>query len=195
MANSLTLINPDAIPTPDSATIAIADNGTAQDPLKPTLKNTTPLTKVSLLNQADLEETSHSNSVQSDLKEARKYINWNLTLGHCNDAVVLNTLKNTTQYFAEPVESEVRAYLRQHRQRRLYPLHFKRIQGCTASDTFFSLIKSMRGYTCVQLFVAVTFNYLWIKCLRRESQVLGAYQDFCREVGAPNELLTDNSKV
>eukprot|EP00957_Ditylum_brightwellii_P141133 10751906-Ditylum_brightwellii.AAC.1 len=28
-----------------------------------------------------------------------------------------------------------------------------------------------------------------------ESQVLGAYADFCREVGALNELLTDNSKV
>jgi hypothetical protein len=25
--------------------------------------------------------------------------------------------------------------------------------------------------------------------------VTGAYQDFCREVGVPNELLTDNSKV
>ena len=43
--------------------------------------------------------------------------------------------------------------------------------------------------------MALAFDFLYIKCLRRESQVLGAYEDFCREVRAPNELLTDNSKV
>ena len=36
---------------------------------------------------------------------------------------------------------------------------------------------------------------IWVKLLRRESQVPGAYQDFVREVGTPNELLSDNSKV
>ena len=36
---------------------------------------------------------------------------------------------------------------------------------------------------------------IWVKLLRRESQVPGAYQDFVQEVGTPNELLSDNSKV
>jgi hypothetical protein len=104
---SFTLYNPVTIPDPDPALINMTETGTTQGPLKPALKNTTSLPKVSLLNQDDQEETSASNTSQQDLAEARKHINWNLTLGHCNDNVVLNTLKNTTQYFAEPVESEV----------------------------------------------------------------------------------------
>ena len=81
--------------------------GTTQGPLKPALKNTTQVQKVSLLNHEDQGETSNSETAETELTEVRKHINWNLTLGHCNDDVVLNTLKNTTQYFAEPVESEV----------------------------------------------------------------------------------------
>ena len=107
VATSITLLNPDAIPTPDPALINTMDLGTTQGPLKPALKNTTQVQKVSLLNHKDQEETSDSETAETNLTEARKHINWNLTLGHCNDDVVLNTLKNTTQYFAEPVESEV----------------------------------------------------------------------------------------
>ena len=47
----------------------------------------------------------------------------------------------------------------------------------------------------VQLFVALFADFLWVKCLRRESQVPGAFSDFVNDVGASNELLTDNSKV
>jgi hypothetical protein len=43
--------------------------------------------------------------------------------------------------------------------------------------------------------VTLTFDFLYIKCLQRECQVPLAYQDFCREVGVPNEILTDNCKV
>ena len=153
--------------------------------LKPTLK-TPPSTPT---------ETSVSDTKEDDLIKEGEFINWNLTLGHCNDEVVRNTLQKTTQYFAKPVESEVRAYPRQHRQRRLHPLHYKRLRGRTSADTFFSSVRSVRGYTCVQLFVALIFDFLWVKVLRRESQVPGSYQDFCNEVGMPNELITDNSKV
>ena len=118
-----------------------------------------------------------------------------MTLGCSTPDVVSKTLRNTTQYFATPVESETRAYPRQHRQKRLLPLHVRRISGRTCGDTFFSSIRSIRGYTCVQLFAALFADFLWVKCLRRESQVPGAYQDFVSEVGAPSELLTDNSKV
>eukprot|EP00557_Chaetoceros_sp_GSL56_P014026 CAMPEP_0176478512 /NCGR_PEP_ID=MMETSP0200_2-20121128/1227_1 /TAXON_ID=947934 /ORGANISM="Chaetoceros sp., Strain GSL56" /LENGTH=1865 /DNA_ID=CAMNT_0017874457 /DNA_START=317 /DNA_END=5915 /DNA_ORIENTATION=+ len=122
-------------------------------------------------------------------------IDWQKTLGDLTDIVAAKTIANTTQFYPHRIESENRMYPQQHRQKRLHALHYKRIPGRTCGDTFFSSIKSIRGYTCVQLFVAVTWDFLWIKVLRRESQVPGAYLDFCKEVGAPNTLLTDNSKV
>ena len=54
-------------------------------------------------------------------------INWRMTLGYCTPEVVSKTLKHTTQYFATPVESETRAYPRQHWQKRLLPFHVRRI--------------------------------------------------------------------
>ena len=35
-----------------------------------------------------------------DKKLDEEHINWKLILGHYNDKVVINTLKQTTQYFA-----------------------------------------------------------------------------------------------
>jgi len=137
-------------------------------------------------------ETSNENEAMMGSVEE---INWQMTLGYSTPEVVSKTLRNTTQYFATPIESETRAYPRQHRQKRLLPLHVRRIPGRTCGDTFFSSIRSVRGYTCVQLFAASFADFLWVKCLRRESQVPGAYKDFVTEVGAPNELLIDNSKV
>ena len=141
-------------------------------------------------------ETNKMNSNSDNYNNSNEaYINWKLILGHCSNNVVLNTLKHTTQYFADSVESEVRAYPRQHCQKQVIPLYLKRIQIRAAGDTFFLSFKSIRGYTYTQLFVLLAYDFLQIQCLRRESQVASVYQDFCREVGAPNELLTDNSMV
>ena len=112
-------------------------------------------------------------------------IDWQKTLGYMTDVVTAKTIANTTQFYPTCVESEVSEYPRQHHQKHLHALYYSRIPGRTCADTFFSSIKSIRGLTCVQLFVATTWAFLWIKLLRRESQVPGAYLDFCKEVGAP----------
>ena len=70
--------------------------------------------------------------------------------------------------------------------------HFK---GRVDSDTFFSSIQSIRGYKCVQLFVHVPSDYLFVRCMLRESHSHGAYQDFVREIGAPEIVATDNSQT
>ena len=81
-----------------------------------------------------------------------------------------------------------------NRQKRGVPYAQRRLEGRTDSDTFFSSIKSVRGFKCVQLFVHLISQYLWISLLRREKDNHGAYQDFIREVGTPNVLLTDNAQ-
>lgn len=139
-------------------------------------------------------ETDNDDGVEKTTKP-ESTIDWCNTLGGISDEVLQKTLEHTTQYYPTSIESENRDYPRQHRQKRLHALHYKRIPGKTCGDTFFSSIRSKRGFTCVQLFVALTWDYVWVKLLRRESQVPGAYMDFVQEVGAPNMLLTDNSKV
>lgn len=120
---------------------------------------------------------------------------WKQLLGFPSDEVVEKTIESTTQLLHEPVEMERREIPRQHRKKRLLPLHPKRLRGRVDADTFFSTVKSIRNYKCVQLFVHVLSDFIFIRCMQRESHSHGAYQDFVREVGAPEMIITDNSKT
>ena len=44
-------------------------------------------------------------------------------------------------------------------------------------------------------FLARLSDYLFVRCMLRESQSHGAYQDSIREVGASEVVVTDNSKT
>lgn len=145
----------------------------------------------------DTSVSTQATSVEEEVKTDKRVSlkDWKRCLAFPSDEVVKNTLQNTTQYCAEPVEMERRELPRQHRKKRLYPLHPRRLWGRTDSDTFFSSIKSIRNHTCVQLFVHVNSDYLFVRCMQREKHSHGAFQDFIREMGAPNVLLTDNSKT
>jgi hypothetical protein len=120
---------------------------------------------------------------------------WDERLGNSPEAVTVKTLLATTQLCSSPVEMDNREAPQQHRKSRVLPLHPRRVTGRTDSDTFFSSVKSIRGYTCVQLFVTIAWQFLYATCMRRESHLHGAYQDFIRNVGAPNTLLTDNAQT
>ena len=122
-------------------------------------------------------------------------LNWEKNLGYPSKEVLDKTLDSTTQLCGAPVEMEKRLLPKQHRKPRILPLHPRRLKGRTDTDTFFSSIPSIRGYKCVQLFVAATYNFLFIRCLQRERQSHTGYQDYIREVGAPEVLLADNSKT
>ena len=74
-------------------------------------------------------------------------------------------------------------------------MHYTRLRDHASGDTFYSSVQSISGYTCVQSFVTLTFDFIWVKLLRRESQVLGSYQELCNKMRMPNELITDNLKV
>ena len=66
------------------------------------------------------------------------------------------------------------------------PLFFWFIRGIS--------IWSISGYRCIQVFVHLWTQFLWIEKLRQERDNHISYQDFIREVGTPNILLTNNSK-
>jgi hypothetical protein len=117
---------------------------------------------------------------------------WEEQLGNCPELLVAKTLEAMTQLCTDPVEMENQEAPQQHRKKPLLPLHPKRVIGPTNLDTFFSSVKSIENYTCVQLFFSVETQFLYAKCMRKKSHLQGAYQDFVRNVGAPNILLTDN---
>ena len=128
-------------------------------------------------------------------KGTRMVEEWKALLAYPSEKVIEKTLDATTQLQVGPVESERREIPRQHRKKRLHMLHPRRLPGRTDADTVFSTVKSIRGYKCVQFFCHVPSDFLFVRCLQRESQSHGAYQDYIREVGASDTICTDNSKT
>ena len=126
---------------------------------------------------------------------SEKPIGWEQRLGNSPEMVITKTMEATMQLCVESIEMEKREAPRQHRKHRILPLHPRRLEGRTDSDTFFASEKSIRNFTCVQLFFHVMTGFLFVRCMRREAHSHGAYQDFVRKVGAPNLLLTDNSQT
>ncbi len=47
----------------------------------------------------------------------------------------------------------------------------------------------------MQIFCHVISDYLFVRCMQRESHSHGAYQDYIREVGASETIVTDNSRT
>ena len=109
--------------------------------------------------------------------------------------ITVKTSAATIQLCGLPVEMDKREAPRQHRMKRVLALHPKRIEGRTDSDTFFSFIKSVRGYTCIQIFFACAAKLVFAQYMRKEMESHEAYQDLIREVGAPNLLLTRNAQT
>ena len=128
-------------------------------------------------------------------KGKRTMEKWKELLAYPSEKVMEKTLEATTQLQVEPVEAERREIPKQHRKKRLLMLHPRRLPGRTDADTVFSTVKSIRGYWCIQFFLHVISDYIFVRCMQRESHSHGAYQDYVREVGAPETIITDNSQT
>ena len=120
---------------------------------------------------------------------------WEERLANSPELITVKTLDATTQYCEAPVEMEQRENPRQHRKSRLHALHPRRVTGRTDSDTFFASVKLIRNFAHIQIFLSAISKFLYVKEMRKESHSHGAYQDFIRDVGASNVLLTDNSQT
>jgi hypothetical protein len=120
---------------------------------------------------------------------------WDARLGYPPKMIAARTLLSTTQMCEPRAEMDNSEFPCQHRKSRLQALHPRRIPGRTNSDTLFSSQLSVRKFACVQIFYCVASCLTYVRGMRREAHSHGAYQDFLREIGVPNLLLTDNSKT
>ena len=111
---------------------------------------------------------------------------------------IQRTLDVTTQF----ARADSRLPMRKHFKSRFPAANVSRLDDVVATDTFFSDtpahddgILGHGGATMVQLYTGVKTQFTKAYPMTRESQMPGTLEDFIREVGAPNSLFSDNSKV
>ena len=71
-------------------------------------------------------------------------------------------------------------------------LRYRRLNSHFFTDTFFSKSKSIRGFTCAQLFVSDK-GFIAIYFMTRKGQFREALHMFCKEVGVPLDMVCDPS--
>ena len=122
------------------------------------------------------------------------YDEWRGRLGYPTLEVTKKTIAATTQ-MVKTLEAETREYMRDHFKSRVRCLRPKRINDTLYSDTFFSSVSSIRGYSKFQLFTFKKCKRTICSLMKRESEAPDKYQDILRTIGAPNRTVTDNAKV
>jgi hypothetical protein len=118
-------------------------------------------------------------------------------LGWVNVNRIKETLRNTTQWF----RADSRRPLRRHFKTRFPAANVPRLNETVCTDTFFSDtpaahdgITGHGGATMLQLYVGRESNFTKGYPMTSESQVPGTFEDFIRDVGAPQKLVSDNAK-
>ena len=119
---------------------------------------------------------------------------WRSRLGYPTYGTTAATLQNTTQLIPSS-QAETREYMRDYYKTRIWALKSKRIHDNLYSDTFYSSLPSVRGYTCFQLFAFKKTKLVKIILMRREPQVSEAYEDVIRSIGTPIKTITDISRA
>ena len=92
------------------------------------------------------------------------------------------------------VEAETREMMRDHFKARLLPLRPHRVNDTCFTDTFFSSIKSVRGYSMWQLYSLQETCHDTVFLMKRKSEVPSTLEDYVQEVGAPNIIVYDGTK-
>eukprot|EP00979_Chaetoceros_neogracilis_P009185 scaffold2090_cov151-Chaetoceros_neogracile.AAC.2 len=111
--------------------------------------------------------------------------------GYLSIDVVQKTFDNTTQL----AKVDVRLPLRRHFKSRFPQANVNRLHEMFATDTFFSSAPAIGGEMMCQLFVGNTSNLTIPYGMHKESEGLGALNSFINDVGAPDCIKRDNSKM
>ena len=83
-------------------------------------------------------------------------------LANCPTDISNQTLLVTTQLRGGNIDMDQREIPRMNCKKRVVPFTQRRLEGRTGSDTFFSSVRSICGFRCVQLFVHLLTQFLWI---------------------------------
>ena len=159
---------------------------------KPSEEDLATLERVELTSPLPYEPERRVHTRRVTVYSPEEITIWRKRLGFPPKAVVQKTLEHTSQ-FIKTVEAESRELMRDHRTARLYPLRPHRINDVCYTDTFFSTITSIRGYTMFQLFSLKNCKVDHLYLMKRKSQAPDTFDDYVRQVGAPNYMISDHA--
>ena len=127
-----------------------------------------------------------------DYAAMRPYLGW------APIASVKKTLEHTTQFARAPTRLPMRAHYRS----RFPAANVSRLNESFATDTFFSDVAAHDdgitghgGCTMLQVYAGVKSHFLKTYPMSTESEMPGTLEDLIRFIGAPDTLISDNSKV
>jgi len=106
--------------------------------------------------------------------------------------MVVKTLAAMTQ-LVPTVEAETREIMCDHFQMHIPELKMRRISDRCFTDTFFSSLKSIQGYTCFQLYAFKKSGLDVPFLMHHHSQSPSTLEDLLCEVGAPFKIKSDNA--
>jgi len=104
--------------------------------------------------------------------------------------VIKKTLENTTQMAKAIMHSPMKRHLKS----RFMMLRHPRLNEVISTDTYFSSVKSIEGYSMSQVFMGLTSRRITVIGMKAESEFPTAYRDFIRSRGIPHTLRRDNAK-
>ena len=106
--------------------------------------------------------------------------------------VTKKTVLCTTQYLLN-AEAETREYMRDYFKSRIAQLRPDRTNDVCLSDTSFSSVKSVRGYSCFQTFAFRYVKYDVPHIIGKESQASEKFSDLVRSAGDPRGMVNNNA--
>ena len=120
----------------------------------------------------------------ADANKLRRYLAW------LPNEVIRKTLEATTQLAMLSNKFPMRRHLSS-----LFPwLNRKHIDETIATDTIFSNVTNIGGYTCAQVYYGLTSHMINVFGLKTESENDDSLKDFLRQEGIPPIMRSDNAK-
>ena len=147
-----------------------------------------------LTSRKPYEPQNRRHSRRGERAPAVSITDWRARLGYPTMEVTRQTIQNTTQ-LVQTLQAETREYMRDHYKTRVWALRPRRLNDTMYSDTFFSSVKSVRGFKCFQMFALKLSKVEFIKLMKKESNAPEMYQDIIRTHKGPNKLVTDNAQT
>ena len=121
-------------------------------------------------------------------------LNWCDCLDFPTYELIKSVLAHTTQLMWT-LQPETRDCMRDSYTTIVWALRPHLINNDMYSNTFFPSVASIRGFKCFHLFVFKYSSFDRLTCMRCNSNVPSAYEDYIKSVGAPNKTVTRNIQV
>ena len=106
----------------------------------------------------------------------------------CGLGTATNTLKATTQL---GVRSAIGPLTRRYRTD-ILQLHYRRLNFTLFSDTMFAKTKSLKGFTCCQVY-ADGEGFVWADPMKSKSEAGRTLKRLIQDVGIPNKIVSDGA--